>query len=61
MYFRKRQDHLAAAGQHKFGYKTTVLPLDYRNEQDYRTDYRLLVMGNSYVVAKNFSAHKVKG
>ncbi|MFF2450819.1 hypothetical protein ACFVSW_27720 [Neobacillus sp. NPDC058068] len=45
----------------KYGYKTTVLPLHYRNEQDYRTDYRLLVMGNSYVVAKNFSAHKVIG
>ncbi|MDN3019915.1 hypothetical protein PH210_27615 [Paenibacillus sp. BSR1-1] len=47
----------------KYGYKTNVYPLNYRNEKDYKkdTDYKLLVMGNSYVVAKNFSAHKVKG
>jgi hypothetical protein len=39
----------------KYGYMTNLLPLHYKNEQD----YRLLVMGNSYVVAKNFSAHKI--
>jgi hypothetical protein len=26
----------------KYGYKTTVLPLHYKSEQDYRTNYRLL-------------------
>ena len=47
----------------KYGYKTTgpLRQLHYSNEQDYRTDYRLLVMANSYIVAKNFSAHRVKG
>jgi hypothetical protein len=39
----------------KYGYMTNLLPLHYKNEQD----YRLLIMGNSYVVAKNFSAHKI--
>ncbi|WLR42513.1 hypothetical protein LC087_17760 [Bacillus carboniphilus] len=43
----------------KYQYKTTVLSLDDRNGEEDRTDYILLVMGNSYVVAKNFLAQKI--
>ncbi|PEK98331.1 hypothetical protein [Bacillus sp. AFS017336] len=44
----------------KYGYKTSVLPRDYRTPMDYKTDYRLLIMGNSYIVAKKFTAHQIK-
>jgi len=44
----------------KNGYPTTLLP--FKEDEYYETrDYKLLLMGNSYVVAKHFSAHKVKG
>ncbi|MEI5909264.1 hypothetical protein WAK64_19620 [Bacillus spongiae] len=43
-----------------YGFKTTVLPLHYRNSREYSTDYKLLEMGDSYIVAKGFSANKIE-